>query len=105
MESVSSAFLFAVFFLGCSVGALAISLQRQCVIERLKRGFEEQLKAKTDEQAQSTASPEPRLSPLYRATVVSNELQDELLDDSQTGPEWARFPLPNGVHAPTENRV
>lgn len=40
---VSTWFVIADFTLGAAVGALMVSLQRECAIERIRRDFEQQL--------------------------------------------------------------
>ncbi len=51
MENISSLLVMVVFGLGAAVGGLLVSLQRQCVMERIRHEFGETLATMTQKQA------------------------------------------------------
>jgi hypothetical protein len=85
MENLSSWFVIVVFGLGSAVGGLLVSLQRQCVMERIRQEFEQELAATVLKQSSYDRRSEGRVetvgvaaSPLRTEAEIGDEPEEEL---------------------------
>lgn len=83
MENLSSLFVIVVFGLGSAVGGLLVSLQRQCVMERIRHEFEQELAATVlkqagyDRPAERVETARTATSAMQTETEIGDEPEEE----------------------------